>query len=339
MQRALALAALGSGYVSPNPMVGCVLVANDQIIGEGWHKQYGGPHAEVNAVNSVKQQSLLSEATAYVTLEPCAHYGKTPPCALLLIEKKIKRVVIACTDPYPEVAGKGIKLLKDAGIAVTTGVCEQQAKWLNRRFFTAITSKRPYIVLKWAETSNGFLAGEEKQISGLLSQQLVHRYRHEEDGILVGSNTVLQDNPALTTRLYPGKNPQPILIDFSSSQQESAINTAFRVFNGPKPPLYFSSLPTSIPNAIRFEANNDKWLQNILSILLDKKLHSVLVEGGRKTLQAFLDQGLWDEIRCFRTKKRFEYGIPAPKLPQAYKQSEVIIGEDKLIHLYKHKQT
>lgn len=338
MRRALSLAALGSGYVSPNPLVGCVLVANNQIIGEGWHKRYGGPHAEINAVNSVKNTALLAESTAYVTLEPCAHYGKTPPCALLLIEKKIKRVVIACIDPFPEVAGKGIALLKTAGIEVVMGVCEKEARWQNRRFFTAVTQKRPYIILKWAETSNGLLAGcedYEKQISGLLAQQLVHRYRHEEDGILVGANTILQDDPALTTRLYPGKNPQPIVLDFSRTRLNSSINTSYRLFNGPVSPLYFTNLSTSIEKHIELKADNDNWIKNILNSLLERKIHSILVEGGSKTLQAFIDQGFWDEIRCFQSPKTFTRGIAAPKLPTNCFHLERQIGEDKLQLIYK----
>ena len=210
MHRALELARNGAGKVSPNPMVGCVIVHNGTIIGEGWHQQFGGPHAEPNAIAAVNNQELLKDATLYVTLEPCAHFGKTPPCAHLIIEKQIPRVVVCNLDPNPLVAGKGIKLLKDAGIEVKTGILAQEGAFLNRRFFTYINHKRPFIILKWAETADGFVARENydsKWISNALSRKLVHKWRTEEDAILVGKNTALYDNPQLTSRDWEGKNP------------------------------------------------------------------------------------------------------------------------------------
>uniref|UniRef100_UPI003592F691 bifunctional diaminohydroxyphosphoribosylaminopyrimidine deaminase/5-amino-6-(5-phosphoribosylamino)uracil reductase RibD n=1 Tax=Persicitalea sp. TaxID=3100273 RepID=UPI003592F691 len=219
MQRALQLAEYGRGYVSPNPMVGCVLVADGRVIGEGWHRNYGGPHAEVQAVRDAEKRGnadLLKSATAYVTLEPCSHFGKTPPCANLLINKKIKKVVVANHDPNPLVAGRGLTLLKNAGIEVESGILAEEGQELNRRFFTFFCKKRPYIILKWAETADGFIGaagGKPIAISNGYSSQRVHRWRSEEDAILVGRNTAFNDNPRLNVRHWPGQNPVRVVLD------------------------------------------------------------------------------------------------------------------------------
>lgn len=252
MRRALELAEWGRGYVSPNPLVGCVIVHEDRIIGEGWHREYGGPHAEVNAVNSVENQALLSESTVYVTLEPCAHWGKTPPCANLLVEKKVKKVVIAATDSNPLVGGRGIEILKNAGIEVETGILEKDARWQNRRFFTQIEKQRPYVILKWAQTQDGFVAKENfdsKWISNSHSRQLVHKWRAEEDAILVGKNTAAYDNPRLDVRDWVGKNPIRVVLD-SKLELSSELN------------LFDQSIPTLVFNALKSDnKDNLAWIK------------------------------------------------------------------------------
>ncbi|HCQ28892.1 MAG TPA: bifunctional diaminohydroxyphosphoribosylaminopyrimidine deaminase/5-amino-6-(5-phosphoribosylamino)uracil reductase RibD, partial [Flavobacteriales bacterium] len=246
LQRCLDLAKNGKGRVAPNPMVGCVIVHNGKIIGEGYHREYGKAHAEVNAINSVKNKELLRESTLYVNLEPCAHYGKTPPCSNLIIENNIPKVVVGCIDSFSAVAGKGIEKMQKAGIDVTVGVLEKESLALNRAFFTFHNKKRPYILLKWAQTLDGFIdidrtsqkTTSDNWISNKFSKQLVHLYRSEIAGILVGKNTVMNDNPALTTRLIYGKSPIRLIIDFEQSIQESAT-----VFNGEVPTVIFTSNP------------------------------------------------------------------------------------------------
>jgi diaminohydroxyphosphoribosylaminopyrimidine deaminase / 5-amino-6-(5-phosphoribosylamino)uracil reductase len=240
MQRALELAKLGSGHTSPNPMVGCVIVYNGEIIGEGWHKSYGGPHAEVNAIASVENKSLLPKSKVYVTLEPCSHYGKTPPCADLLISHGVKNVVICNTDPNPLVAGSGIRKLFESGAQVRVGVLEDQGLELNKRFFTFHSKKRPFILLKWAETADGFIAGpnyKQEQISGKLAQRLVHKWRSEEQAIMVGSRTALYDNPRLNTRLWTGKNPLRIVID-----KQLQLPLTLQLFDKSQPTVVYNYL-------------------------------------------------------------------------------------------------
>lgn len=312
MQRALQLAQNGAGNVAPNPMVGCVIVHNDTIIGEGWHQQYGGPHAEVNAVNSVKNPDLLSQSTVYVTLEPCAHYGKTPPCANLLVEKKVAKVVVACTDPNPLVAGKGIAILKAAGIDVIENVLQQEALSLNKRFFTFLNKKRPYIILKWAETADGYIARENfdsKWISNEASRMLVHKWRAEESAILVGKNTALHDNPSLTVRDWAGKNPVRIVIDtdlvlplhLNLFTDKAADTICYNFHKNEK---------TEGVEFVKIEKEN--YLQHLLSDMYSRKLLSVLVEGGSKTLQQFISQNYFDEIQKFVSPVEFKNGIKAP---------------------------
>lgn len=332
MRRALELAEWGRGYVSPNPLVGCVIVHVNKIIGEGWHREYGGPHAEVNAVNSVENQDLLSESTVYVTLEPCAHWGKTPPCANLLVEKKVKKVIIAATDSNPLVGGKGIEILKNAGIQVETGVLEKEARWQNRRFFTQIEKKRPYVILKWAQTQDGFVARENfdsKWISNSLSRQLVHKWRAEEDSILVGKITAAHDNPRLDVRDWVGKNPIRVVLD-SKLELTSDLK------------LFDQSIPTLIFNTVKNESReNLTWIrlteitpETVLNELHSRKIQSLIVEGGSSVLHQFIQSGLWDEARIFTAPSRFNRGISAPRLNQNPTET-LSIGTDRL-DIYYH---
>ena len=332
MRRALELAEWGRGYVSPNPMVGCVIVHEDRIIGEGWHREFGGPHAEVHAVNSVENQALLSESTVYVTLEPCAHWGKTPPCANLLVEKKVKKVIIAAVDSNPLVGGKGIEILKNAGIAVETGVLEEESRWQNRRFFTQIEKQRPYVILKWAQTQDGFVARENfdsKWISNSQSRQLVHKWRAEEDAILVGKNTAAYDNPRLDVRDWVGKNTIRVVLDSHLGLPKN-LN------------LFDQSIPTLIFNSVKSESiENLEWIrlseinpEVILKELHSRKIQSLIVEGGSQVLRQFIESGLWDEARVFTASAQFERGISSPILNQ--NPSETLsIGTDRL-DIYYH---
>jgi diaminohydroxyphosphoribosylaminopyrimidine deaminase/5-amino-6-(5-phosphoribosylamino)uracil reductase len=328
MQRALGLAPLGVGYVSPNPLVGCVLVHENRIIGEGWHQRYGEAHAEVNAVNSVENQALLREATAYVTLEPCSHWGKTPPCADLLIRHGLKRVVVCNDDPNPLVAGQGLAKLRAAGIEVTTGVLADQGRTLNRRFFTAIEQQRPYVILKWAETADGYLAGpngEPIPISNRLSQQLVHRWRSEEDAILVGTNTALRDNPRLDVRHWTGRNPVRVVLD-----RRGTLPPALHLFDGTPPTIRYTE--AGVPErpgvtTARLEPAADLFPQ-ILKDLHARRIQSVLIEGGTRVLQSLLDSGTWDEIRRFRSPKVLGRGVPAPVLQAASTTRERLMGDE-----------
>jgi diaminohydroxyphosphoribosylaminopyrimidine deaminase / 5-amino-6-(5-phosphoribosylamino)uracil reductase len=295
MLRALQLAEIGRGTVSPNPMVGCVIVHNDVIIGEGWHKKYGDWHAEVNAVNSVKDKTLLAEATAYVTLEPCSHFGKTPPCADLLVNHQLKKVVICNNDPFLLVAGKGIQKLLDAGIEVVTGVLEEKGRQLNARFFTVVEKNRPYIILKWAETADCFIAGEDFEqikISNALSHRLSHKWRSEEDAIMVGTNTALHDNPRLNVREWTGRNPVRIVID-----RNKRLPKNLHLFDDSVKTLILSD-----PFA---------WEE-----YQKEKLQSIIIEGGTQLLQSFIEAELFDEIRVFRSQKQLKKGILAPVLPK-----------------------
>lgn len=322
MQRALELARLGAGSVAPNPMVGCVIVHNNQIIGEGWHRQFGGPHAEVNAINTVKNKSLLSTSTLYVTLEPCNHFGKTPPCTALILEHKIPEVVIASPDPNPLVAGKGIKKLQESGVQVTSQVLLDEAMELNRRFFVFHRKERTYVILKYAQTTDGFIAKNihkvsndeylhAKQISGAAAQKLVHKWRAEEDAILVGSATVANDNPRLNVRLWSGKNPVRVIID-----DKGAIAGDAHVLDGSQPTLIFTTLKNypAVKGAEVIVLAKQQFAAQLLHQLFERKIMSVLVEGGKQTLQTFIDENLWDEARIFTSPKTYISGIPAPEL-------------------------
>jgi diaminohydroxyphosphoribosylaminopyrimidine deaminase/5-amino-6-(5-phosphoribosylamino)uracil reductase len=333
MQRCLQLAANGLGNVAPNPMVGSVIVHDDKIIGEGFHANFGEAHAEVNAINSVKNKALLKDATLYVSLEPCSHQGKTPPCSDLIIESGIKKVVIGCSDTNPLVAGKGIEKLKRAGVEVILGIMEKEARKLNKRFFTFHEQKRPYIILKWAQTADGFIDRKRNdntepalQISNEHSRRLLHKWRSEEQAIMVGTNTARLDNPRLDVRLVSGKKPLRIVLDKNAELPEN-----LNLFDGSQPTLVFTSkkkeATINIEYAtIDFETNV---LPQVMNVLHEKQIQSVIVEGGTKLLQSFIDQNLWDEARVIISNALIGAGVAAPKL-NAEPASIDTIESDKL---------
>ncbi len=311
MQRALELAKLGIGYVSPNPLVGCVIVHENKIIGEGWHKQFGKAHAEVNAIDSVEDKRLLSEATVYVSLEPCSHHGKTPPCADLLISKNIKRVVVAIEDPNPLVASKGINKLRDAGVEVEVGVLSKEAEELNKRFFTYIKYQRSYIILKWAQTNDGFIAPLNREpiwISNEYSRQLVHKWRTEEDALLIGSETALQDNPRLNVRNWSGRNPVRIIID-----RKLKLPKTLHVFDGSQKTICYNlELNIEMNNLEYVSVDEKNFLNNVLRDLHSRGIQSVIVEGGPALISLFIEAKVWDEARVFNAPIFFQKGIAAP---------------------------
>ncbi len=321
MRRAMELATKGQGSVSPNPLVGCVIVKDGLIIGEGYHKKYGEAHAEVNAVNAVftkhgeNAPALLQGATAYVTLEPCAHFGKTPPCADLLVKHRLGKVVIANTDPFPDVNGKGISKLKDAGIEVYTGVLDEECKWINRRFFTRIEQQRPYIILKWARTANGYFSPKnavQQWISGPLSKKLVHQWRTEEDAILVGKRTVLADDPQLSAREWPGKNPIRIVID-----KNLEIPVTAKVFNDLAKTVIFNEKKTTVEGNIHYIQMEDMHFylpQKIAFQLYLMDIQSIIIEGGAHILEQFITSGLWDEARVFTGTDSWQTGTLSPQI-------------------------
>lgn len=329
MLRALELASLGLGSVSPNPMVGCVIVHDKQIIGEGYHQKYGKAHAEPNAIASVQNPDLLSSSTVYVTLEPCAHWGKTPPCANLLVEKKVKRVVIGTVDTNPLVGGKGIQILKDAGIEVLTGVLDEKVREQNRRFFTFMERKRPYIILKWAQTKDGFIARENydsKWISNPYSRQLVHRWRSEEDAIMVGTLTAKYDNPQLNVREWVGKNPIRIVID-----RKLTLDPGLHLFDRNQSTLCYNQVKTQKTDNLEHVKLPEGFnIGEILEDLYERKIQSLIVEGGAQLLNKFIQENLWDEARVFTGQVQFGSGIPAPQ-PNGIQTEDLDIMKDKLI--------
>ncbi|WP_425636691.1 bifunctional diaminohydroxyphosphoribosylaminopyrimidine deaminase/5-amino-6-(5-phosphoribosylamino)uracil reductase RibD [Algoriphagus yeomjeoni] len=333
MRRALELAEFGRGKVSPNPLVGCVIVHQDRIIGEGYHQEYGKAHAEVNAVNSVKNQKFLADATVYVTLEPCAHFGKTPPCANLLVEKKVKRVVIAAFDTNPLVGGKGIQILKDAGIEVQTGVLENETRRQNKRFFTQIEKKRPYVILKWAQTADGFVAREDfssKWITNASSRQLVHKWRAEEDAIMVGKNTAKYDDPALNVRDWVGKNPRRIVID-----SKLELPSTLKLFDEAVPTICYNTLKTEEKGTLEYvKLDSGFKVNDILEDLHKRNIQSVIIEGGSYLLNKFLASELWDEARVFTSSTKFGTGIAAPIPPTPV--SETIEVLEDTLRIYHH---
>ncbi len=306
IKRCLQIAKNGLGTTRPNPMVGAVIVHNDLIIAEGFTSAYGGNHAEVNAINAVKDQSLLSKSTIYVTLEPCSHFGKTPPCSDLIVRHKIPNVVIGCVDDNPEVAGKGIAKLRASGCNVTVGVLEAECKAHHKRFFTFHNKKRPYIILKWAETADGFIAPIKKDekkpvwITNKYSRQLVHKWRAEEQAILVGTNTVIEDNPSLTVRDWSGENPIRVVLD-----KTSKLNADYTVFNDEAKTIRVTSEDIDFEKPIAIQ---------IANLLFKQNINSIIIEGGSQTLQTFIDENLWDEARIFIGNVNFKTGIKAPKL-------------------------
>ncbi|RRQ46518.1 bifunctional diaminohydroxyphosphoribosylaminopyrimidine deaminase/5-amino-6-(5-phosphoribosylamino)uracil reductase RibD [Chryseobacterium sp. SC28] len=307
----LAQKALGNTY--PNPLVGSVIVHNDKIIGEGFHKRAGEPHAEINAINSIKEadKHLIPQSTIYVSLEPCAHFGKTPPCALKIVELGFKKVVIGAIDSHEKVNGKGKKIIADAGIEVVSGILEDDCRELNKRFFTFHEKKRPFIILKWAESADGFLDKDFKPtpISNSLSRQFVHQMRSEEHAILVGKNTALRDNPSLTVREIEGRNPIRILIDFKLEVPES-----FHIYNEESETVVFNSIKNSEENHLKFiKIEKENSPAQILLKLYQLQIQSVIIEGGRFTLQQFIDENLWDEAMIFQNPKlNLENGTKAP---------------------------
>ena len=337
MKRCLELAVLGAGKTSPNPMVGAVIVRDDEIIGEGYTSPYGGPHAEVNAVRSVidkygeeRARELFEQSTIYVSLEPCAHFGKTPPCADMIVDMGFKKAVIACLDPFAKVNGMGLQKLQDAGIETEVGVLEEDAKWLNRRFFTKLKEFRPYVILKWAETSDGYFAPLEGQrwISNNASKQLVHKWRSEEDAILVGKRTAQLDNPSLTVREWVGRNPKRILIDKSLELPENLA-----IFNDDAETIIFNAKKTDWKGNRKYiELENfDLYLpQQILYQLYLMDIQSIIVEGGKKTLDLFIAAGLWDEARIFIGADSWGEGIKAPEI-EGELVGGTMVGNDRLM--------
>jgi len=321
MRRCIQLAQCGEAGAAPNPMVGAVVVCDGRIIGEGFHRRCGGPHAEVNAIGSVKEKHLLSRSTIYVSLEPCSHYGKTPPCTELIIRNKIPRVVVGCTDPFAKVNGQGIKQLQEAGCEVVVGVLEKECQELNRRFFTFHKEHRPWVTLKWAQSKDGFIdrprkAEEEPtHFSNILTQTLVHRLRARNQAILVGTKTAILDNPTLTTRLWSGPNPLRLTIDRH---------------NILPPTLHMKD--ESTPTVIYTHES----LREILDDLYNRGIQSLLVEGGAKLLQSFIDEGLWDEARIETAPFCLNEGIAAPTLQDEHLLSQHNFG-GQIVQQYLHK--
>jgi len=301
-------------------MVGSVIVHNDVIIGEGWHRKAGESHAEPNAINSVKNPELLKESTIYVSLEPCSHFGKTPPCTDLILKKEIPNVVIGIMDPFAKVCGNGINKLKQHGRNVTVGVLEKECEDINKRFFTFQKESRPYIILKWAETSDGFIdiiRDENSEntptwISNKHSQQLVHKWRSEEDAILVGTNTAIKDNPKLNTRTWIGKNPVRVVLD-----RTLRIPTSYFLFDDSTKTIvitesYKENTANTFYEIIDFSSKN--FISNLMKVLVKHQIQSVIIEGGNKTLQTFIDANIWDEARIFAGQNSFSTGIKAPSI-------------------------
>lgn len=331
MQRALYLAGLGAGSVAPNPLVGAVLVHEGIIIGEGWHHTYGEAHAEVNCINSVKasDQDKISAGTIYVTLEPCAHFGKTPPCAALIIKHKIAKVVIACIDTFSEVAGRGIEQLRAAGIEVELGILEQEARWLNRRFFTFHEKKRPYIILKWAESTDGFIApekGRKVMLSNALVQRYVHKMRHEAAAIMVGYNTALLDDPLLTDRFFGTQQPLRIVCDWKDTLPEN-----LHIKTDGQQTIVYNHKRNEVKGACRYiKLDHQDAAAAILDHLYAEGMNSLIIEGGTKTLQEFIDMGLWDEAHVITAAAAIGAGVKAPELVHAQKINTVRLADNSI---------
>jgi len=335
MLRCIQLGKKGLGTTAPNPMVGCVVVYKNQIIGEGFTSPYGGAHAEVNAINSVKDKELLSKATLYVSLEPCSHFGKTPPCTNLIIEHKIPEVFIGLQDPHDKVAGKGIEKLEESGCKVTVGILEKECRIHHKRFLSFQEKKRPYIILKWAETQDGFIAPDDilrkkkpqpVWITNAHSKQLVHQWRSEEQAILVGTNTVLADNPKLTVKTWEGKHPIRVVLDkdLKIPSHSHVLDTKVKTI-----------VLTQIDDSSKYLDGVDYELidfsvsvaQQICSVLCKHSITSLLIEGGSKTLQTFIDANLWDEARIFKGPTTFKSGINSPKISGRLLETKPIVSD------------
>jgi diaminohydroxyphosphoribosylaminopyrimidine deaminase/5-amino-6-(5-phosphoribosylamino)uracil reductase len=344
IRRCIELAKLAAGHVAPNPMVGAILVYDEKVIGEGYHKKFGEAHAEVNCINNVKaaDEHLIEKSTLYVSLEPCSHFGKTPPCTNVIINNKIPKVVIGCKDVFKAVNGNGIKKLKDANVGVITGICVKECMELNKRFFTFHQKLKPYIILKWAESANRKIASSAKPtensyensnlrlgkevegeartfISNEYSNRLVHKWRSEEAAILVGTNTALNDDPSLTTRFWKGNNPVRLIIDMNLS-----LPSHLKIFNKEVKTFIFNKIKNEEDdNLIFYKIDEENVLQQILKMLYQTQIQSVLVEGGGKLLQSFIDEGLWDEARIIRNEElKISNGLNAPELKNSMLQKQ-----------------
>ncbi|XOD67110.1 MAG: bifunctional diaminohydroxyphosphoribosylaminopyrimidine deaminase/5-amino-6-(5-phosphoribosylamino)uracil reductase RibD [Flavobacteriales bacterium Tduv] len=338
MQRALQLAENGRGHTMPNPMVGCVIVRNGSIIAEGWHYKSGAPHAEVHAIHAVKDSSLLCKATLYVTLEPCTHHGKTPPCIDLILKKKIPRVIIGIQDPYSKVNGLGIQRLKEAGVEVIENILKTACYALNRRFFTFHQKHRPYILLKWAQSLDGFIDISRDEntsntpfwISNIYSRQLTHKWRTEEASILTGTRTVLDNNPQLNARDWHGKNPIRIILD-----RQLSIPESYAIYDNKQPTLIFTEKEkkSDRENVTFIPMNFDRnLLKNLIDQLYKRNIQSIIVEGGKQTLEEFIQKGLWDEARIFTGEILLYKGLKAPKIKEKI-HSKTKIDTDTLLTL------
>lgn len=331
MQRCLQLARQAIGSVAPNPMVGAVIVHKGKIIGEGYHQKFGGAHAEVNAINDVHDKNLLSESCLYVNLEPCSHFGKTPPCVDLILEHQIPEVVIGMQDPFAEVNGAGIEKLELAGVKVTVGILENDCRELNKRFITFYTKKRPYIILKWAQTADGFIGKktERIKISNDITKILSHQWRSEEQSILIGSGTAIIDNPELNVREWDGPSPIRIVLD-----RTGKLSSSLNIFDGSQRTILISSSSSNdVLNAEKIIIENDEhFLENELSKLHAHGIQSVLVEGGATVLQSFIDHNLWDEARVFTSPNKLFEGVKAPVLSAIASSTEKV--GDNFLHLY-----
>lgn len=332
MQRCLQLAALGEGFVAPNPMVGSVLVFNGRLIGEGYHQQYGEAHAEVNCLNNVAEadRHLITSSTLYVSLEPCAHYGKTPPCADSIIQSDVRKVVIGCRDPFVQVNGKGIEKLQKAGVQVVCGVLEKECQFINRRFFTYHTLHRPYVALKWAQTSDGFIgsAGKRLYVSNAFTGRMVHQVRSSNMGILIGTKTALADNPHLNIRHAAGHAPVRLVIDL-----QNRLRGSLNIFDNSQRTFIFT-------HDYEHEEEKTKWisirknedvLKQVLQYCHERDIQSILVEGGAITLQSFIDAGLWDEATVIQSKTvATGAGIAAPSLKHAAIKDRSTLHTDEI---------
>ena len=336
MQRCLQLAKSGFGNVAPNPLVGCVIVNKNKIIGEGYHRKFGESHAEVNAIQSVTDKSLLLKSKLYVNLEPCSHFGKTPPCTDLIIANKIPEIIIGITDPNKLVAGNGIKKLEINGCKVKTGILEKECKDLNKRYITYIEKKRPYIILKWAQTMDEFIDLERNEkspvepnwISNKTARILVHKWRREEQAIMVGRITVEKDDPNLTNRYWAGNSPLRILID-----KDLKLNKNYNIYNKPENTIIYNQLENRISENLNFIKINfsDNIIPQVLNDLYKKEIQSLIIEGGRKLLLSFIDNNCWDEARVFIGEKLFTKGLKAPEIPGRMVYTDTI-GDSKLIY-------
>lgn len=337
MMRCLQLAQLAKGHTAPNPMVGAVLVHNGRIIGEGWHQQYGQAHAEVNCIESVHpdHRHLIPSSTMYVSLEPCAHHGKTPPCAVRLVAEKVQKVVIANVDPFAKVSGRGISILQENNTSVDTGMLEAEGWWLNRRFFCTHLLHRPYIILKWAQTPEGYIApkdGSRFQITNAHSMQLVHRWRTEEGAILIGTNTALNDDPQLTARTWEGRQPLRIVLD-----KTLKLPQHLKIFDNSVHTWIINEKEDRIDGNITYKQMlfDSTLLQRISTALHQAGILSLIVEGGAALLNSFIHDGLWDEARIFTGAVSLPDGIAAPHIKNAVPAFTTVLEKD-ILQVYTH---